>query len=81
MAKVHMLGTGTPTPTPFRFGSSHVLEVAGEYLMFDCGPAATHKLVKAGLWPTQVDYLFSATITLTMTWINLDSFFAVGTKA
>ena len=58
MAKVHMLGTGTPTPTPFRFGSSHVLEVAGEYLMFDCGPAATHKLVKAGLWPTQVDYLF-----------------------
>ena len=58
MAKVHMLGTGTPTPTPFRFGSSHVLEVAGEYLMFDCGPAATHNLVKSGLWPTQVDYLF-----------------------
>ena len=33
-------------------------DVAGEYLMFDCGPAATHKLVKAGLWPTQIDYLF-----------------------
>ena len=26
--------------------------------MFDCGPAATHKLVKAGLFPTQVDNLF-----------------------
>jgi ribonuclease Z len=26
--------------------------------MVDCGPAATHKLVKAGLWPTDVDYLF-----------------------
>ena len=26
--------------------------------MFDCGPAATHKLVKAGLLPTQVGYLF-----------------------
>ena len=26
--------------------------------MFDCGPAATHKLVKAGLYPTQVDNLF-----------------------
>jgi ribonuclease Z len=26
--------------------------------MFDCGPAATHKLVKAGLFPTQIDYLF-----------------------
>lgn len=26
--------------------------------MFDCGPAATHKLVKTGLFPTQIDYLF-----------------------
>jgi ribonuclease Z len=26
--------------------------------MFDCGPAATHKLIKAGLSPTQIDYLF-----------------------
>lgn len=26
--------------------------------MFDCGPATTHKLVKAGLWPTDVDHLF-----------------------
>ena len=26
--------------------------------MFDCGPAATHKLVKAGLFPTQIDFLF-----------------------
>ena len=26
--------------------------------MFDCGLAATHKLVKAGLFPTQVDHLF-----------------------
>ena len=26
--------------------------------MFDCGPATTHKLVKAGLWPTNIDYLF-----------------------
>ncbi len=58
MAKIHLLGTGTPTPTPARFGSSYVIEVSGEYLMFDCGPAATHKLVQAGLWPTQIDYLF-----------------------
>ncbi len=58
MTKIYILGTGTPTPTPDRFGSSHVIEVGGEYLMFDCGPAATYKLVKAGLWPTQIDYLF-----------------------
>ena len=58
MAEIYTLGAGTPTPTPTRFGSSHVLQLGDELLMFDCGPAATHKLVKAGLFPTQVDYLF-----------------------
>ena len=55
---LHILGAGTPHPTPFRFGSSSVLEIDGEFLMFDCGPATTHKLVKAGLWPTKIDHLF-----------------------
>ncbi|MBI3328936.1 MAG: MBL fold metallo-hydrolase [Nitrospinae bacterium] len=58
MAQVIILGAGTPTPTPSRFGSAHVVEVGGQYVMFDCGPAATYKLVKAGIFPTQVDYLF-----------------------
>ena len=58
MARVHILGAGTPTPTPERFGSSFVAEVAGEKIMVDCGPAATHKLVQAGLWPTDIDYVF-----------------------
>ncbi len=58
MARVYVLGAGTPTPTASRFGSSFVVQTGGEYLMFDCGPAATHKLVKAGLFPTQIDYLF-----------------------
>ena len=58
MARIHVLGAGTPTPTPTRFGSSYVVEVCGEQIMVDCGPAATHKLVKAGLWPTKIDYLF-----------------------
>jgi ribonuclease BN (tRNA processing enzyme) len=35
-----------------------VVELGDEQLMFDCGPAATHKLVKAGLFPTPVDHLF-----------------------
>ncbi len=56
MARVHVLGAGTPTPT--RFGSSYVVEVAGAQLMIDCGLATTYKLVKAGLWPTDIDYLF-----------------------
>ena len=55
---VYVLGSGTPNPTPDRFGSSFVLDVDGRKLMFDCGPAATHKLVKAGLWPTQIEHLF-----------------------
>ncbi len=58
MATVHILGAGTPTPTPTRFGSSYVVVLNGQHLMVDCGPAATHKLVKAGLWPTAVDHLF-----------------------
>ena len=55
---LHILGAGTPHPTPFRFGSSSILEIDGEFLMFDCGPATTHKLVKAGLFPTQIDHIF-----------------------
>ena len=58
MARIHILGAGTPTPTPNRFGSAYAVEVAGTQLMVDCGPAATHKLVKAGLWPTGIDYIF-----------------------
>lgn len=58
MADVFILGAGTPTPTPDRWGSAYAVKVGGECLMFDCGPAATHKLVKMGIFPTEVDYLF-----------------------
>lgn len=58
MALLYLLSTGTPTPTKSRFGTSYVLQVDRDYLMFDCGPATTHKLVKVGLFPTQIDYLF-----------------------
>lgn len=56
--RVYTLGAGTPTPTPARFGSAHVVVVAGRHLLFDCGPATTDKLVKAGLRPTQIDQLY-----------------------
>ena len=58
MATLHLIGAGVPTPTATRFGTCFVLELDGEFLMFDCGPAATGKMVKAGLWPTDVEYLF-----------------------
>ncbi|MCH7624764.1 MAG: MBL fold metallo-hydrolase [Chloroflexi bacterium] len=58
MTRIHVLGAGTPTPTPTRFGSAFALEIGDQQIMVDCGPAATHKLVKAGLWPTKIDHLF-----------------------
>lgn len=58
MARIHILGAGTPTPTPDRFGSAYVVDTGDDLVMFDCGPAATHKLVKSGLFPTRIDHLF-----------------------
>ncbi len=55
--KLYILGAGTPRPAPDRFGSSYVVQVGGDHIMFDCGPAATHKLSKVGLSPVQIDYL------------------------
>jgi len=58
VAQVYILGAGTPTPSAERFGSAYVLELGGDQrMMFDCGPAATHNLVKAGLQPTDIDRL------------------------
>ena len=58
LAKLFLVGCGTPTPTPERFGSRMVLMVNKEYLMFDCGPASTYKLQRMGLAPTDISPLF-----------------------
>jgi ribonuclease Z len=58
MGTLYFVSSGTPTPTKSRFGTCYVLRLGAEFLMFDCGPAATHKLVKMGVYPTQIDYLF-----------------------
>lgn len=58
MARVLVIGAGTPIPTAERWGSAFVVEVGGDRLIFDCGPAATYKLVKAGLRPADIEYLF-----------------------
>jgi len=57
MNRLHLIGTGTPTPTAQRFGTCYVLQLDEQYVMIDCGPASTYKLVKAGLFPTQIDTL------------------------
>jgi len=57
-AQIIIIGCGTPTPTPERFGSCLVIQVGGELLMFDCGPATTYKMVRMGLQPTDISHLF-----------------------
>jgi ribonuclease BN (tRNA processing enzyme) len=53
--RITIIGCGTPTPTPEAFGSSHLIEMpSGEKLLFDCGPATTHKLAKAGVSVTDI---------------------------
>ncbi len=56
--KLFLIGCGTPTPTPERFGSCLVIKTENEHLMFDCGPASTYKMRRAGLLPTDVSHLF-----------------------
>jgi ribonuclease Z len=53
-----VLGAGTPLPAAERFGSSYIVTVGDDNIMFDCGPATTHKMVKAGFSPTDIDNLF-----------------------
>ena len=57
-AKLHVLGSGTPTPTKERWGSCFVLEIPGEQIMFDCGPASTYKMILMDLDPKKVNNLF-----------------------
>ncbi|MEE2840844.1 MAG: MBL fold metallo-hydrolase [Chloroflexota bacterium] len=56
--EVTIIGCGTPTPLPDRFGSSYVVQVGDEKLLFDCGPATTWKLARAGISTTEIDNVF-----------------------
>lgn len=58
--RLHVIGTGGPRPKPGarRYGTSCVLEIADEMIMFDCGPGTTYKMARVGLLPTQVNTLF-----------------------
>jgi ribonuclease Z len=58
MPRLIVLGSGTPAPSPVRWGSSFLLQIGGEWMMFDCGPAATYKMYAAGFKSTEVDHLF-----------------------
>lgn len=58
MLSLHILGAGTPKPSSKRFGTCYILKTKEDYLMFDCGPAATYKMAIMGLNPTEINILF-----------------------
>jgi ribonuclease Z len=58
MMRLTILGAGTPAPKKNRFGSSYLVQVAGDNLLFDCGPSTSQKLARADMPTTKVDRLF-----------------------
>ncbi len=58
--KLHMLGTGGPRPFRMgkRYGTSCILELDGDRILVDCGPATTYKMARMGMRPTQIDSVF-----------------------
>ncbi|HLA80271.1 MAG TPA: MBL fold metallo-hydrolase [Thermoleophilia bacterium] len=56
--RIVLLGTGTPKPDHRRAGTSTLVAVEQDTLLFDCGPGATIRAVAAGYPPTSIDYLF-----------------------
>lgn len=56
--RLTLLGTGTPTPNPERQGSANLLEVGGQFLLFDAGRGATTQLSRIGIHPKQIDHIF-----------------------
>ena len=56
--RIILLGTGTPTLEPNRMGSSLLIEIGKEKLLFDAGRCATTQLLKAGIRPQDVNPIF-----------------------
>jgi len=56
--RLHVLGSGCPQPTAERYGSAFILEVGADFVMVDCGPATTYKMVRMGITPGQVAHVF-----------------------
>ena len=53
-----LLGTGTPTPSLRRMCSGYVARIGDEYLVFDHGFGAHHRLLELGIPATKVSHLF-----------------------
>lgn len=56
--KAIVLGSGSAIPDPERGNPSQAVVIGDEILLFDCGERTTVNLVRAGINPINVDYLF-----------------------
>ncbi|MDU8942211.1 MBL fold metallo-hydrolase [Ovoidimarina sediminis] len=56
--KLTVLGSGSPEAYERRASSGYLIEVAGQRILFDCGGGVFDRLLKAGLKPTDIDYIF-----------------------
>ena len=56
--RLTLLGTGTPTPLLHRAGSSYLVTLGEETLLFDCGPSCVRRLLEKGVSPTHITHLF-----------------------
>lgn len=56
--KLWLLGTGTPTPSLRRMCSGYVLRVGDEYVVFDHGFGAHHRLLELGIRATEISHVF-----------------------
>ena len=58
MVTIVLLGTGTPNPDPARAGSAVAVTDGERWLLVDCGRAATHRVLEAGLELARLDAVF-----------------------
>ena len=58
MPRLKIVGAGTPQRTPNRWGTCFLLDISGEWIMIDCGPASTYKMYRMDVSPNDIDHLF-----------------------
>ncbi len=56
--RIRLLGTGTPTPSLERMGSGYMVELGSDVILFDHGSGVHHRMLEAGVQPTQVTHVF-----------------------
>src|SRR5206468_8084219 len=56
--RLWLLGTGTPTPSVRRMCSGYLVEINGDFIVFDHGFGAHHRLLETGISATQVSHAF-----------------------